>query len=692
MLFNIAGRKVRKLTCAPALILAMTVAALGPITAHALTNVPSPRIKPEAPGMSQFLNKRDAKAFSLGLAAADRRNWTELDRRMAEVSDPVAKSVLLWRKAADDGGVSFSELTRVVQYQSDWPRMTRIRSKAEKMLFDDTPLSPMDTIAWFGTADPVSGEGRAALAEAHYALGNKTSGDEWLRLAWRESKLTRDRQRYLFGKYKSRLTADDHAARGDYLVWLGKSYYASAEALLPHMRRADRNLLDARIRVGANRSGMDAAIKRLTPEQARNTGLLFERAHWRRTRKSKDYALPVYQDITAPASTDPGRKRLWRERKIMAYWRIEQGKHREAYNLTLNHGFERGTEFASAEFLAGWLALNYMNDPVRAKGHFTTLRDNVSTPVSQARGAYWQGRAAKASNDPNARAYFADAARHINTYYGQLAAIEITGSGGTISLPPENDGAYMRSEFEARPIVRGLRLVGETGNERIFRQIAFHLDDVLETPGELSLLSALARDYRFHSPGVRAAKQAGRFETILSESSYPTPPVITDLGPEFDLPFVLAIARQESEFDTSAVSSAKAYGMMQMIDGTAKYTARKHKLRYSKSWLTSDQNYAAKLGAHHLHDLLERYEGSYIMSAAAYNAGSSRVNRWNKIYGDPRKGEISAIDWVENIPFSETRNYVQRVTENLNVYRARLAGGQAPLLIEQDLNTGSAFR
>ncbi len=688
MLLRFVGRYARIFSVS----IALTVAALGPTAAQGITNVPTPRIKPAAPSSSQFLDKSDAREFRLGLASADRRIWSDVDRRIAALKDPIAKDVLRWRKAADDGSASFEDLTRVIQYQPDWPRMVRIRSKAEKMLFDDTPLSAADTVGWFAGMEPVSGEGRAALAVAHYKLGNKTSGDQWLKLAWRESKLTRDRQRYLFSRYKDRLSKDDHAARADYLIWLGKSYFSSAEALLPHMSRADSNLMNARIRVGANRSGMDAAIKRLTPAQAKDTGLLFERARWRRTRKSKDYALPVYQQIKAPASTESGRKRMWFELKLMAYWQLESGKYNTAYNLVQNHGYTRGTQFAEAEFFSGWLALTQMNNPQRALRHFTTLRDNVSTPVSRSRGAYWQGRAAQAANDVNAQAYYADAAQHINTFYGQLAASELAGSGATITLPPEDDGQFQSAEFEARPIIRGLRLVGETGNERIFRQMAFHLDDELESPQELSLLASLSRDYRFYSPGVRAAKQAGRFNTILTESSYPTPNVITDLGSEFDLPFVLAIARQESEFDTSAVSSAKAYGMMQMIDGTARYTARKHRLKYRKSWLTSDQDYAAKLGAHHLHDLLKTYDGSYIMAAAAYNAGASRVNKWNRVYGDPRKGEITPIDWAENIPFSETRNYVQRVLENINVYRARLDGNQAPLLIEQDLSVGSSFR
>ena len=672
-------------------IISSFASTMGPLYAQSRLVIPVPRIKPEAPNNSQFLSNADSKHFRLGMLAADRRSWDEVKRLENQLSETTAKSILAWRRATDDSAVSFKELSKIVQYQSDWPRMTLIRSKAEKLLLDEEPLSARDTVVWFGGEAPVSGEGRAALARAHYKLGNTQSGDEWLKLAWRESKLTRTRQRSIMSSYKSRLTQDDHAARADYLIWLGRSHYSSAEALLPFMKVEARKLITARIRVGANRSGMDASLKALSDTQAKDTGVLYERGYWRRKRKSKDYALPVYQEISAPATTEPGRNRLWYEKKLLAYWLMEDKKYREAYNITLHHGFERGAKFAEAEFLAGWISLTYMNDPKRALTHFTRLYEGVSLPVSKSRAAYWQGRAAEANRDPAASAHYSNAAKFVNAYYGQLASAHINGDFAQLTLPPEADPDALAAKFEGREVVRALRLIGEVKNSRVFRQFSFHLDDEQSTPEELTLLAKLAKDYAFNSASVRAAKQGGRLGVVLTQTSYPVVDTITNLGREFDIPFVLAIARQESEFNATAVSHAKAYGLMQMIDATARYTARKHKLKYSKTWLTIDQDYAAKLGAYHLHDLLDKYDGSYIMAAAAYNAGASRVNRWNKTYGDPRKGEIDPIDWVESIPYSETRNYVQRVLENISVYRARLANNQAPLEIDKDLRQG-AFR
>lgn len=234
-----------------------------------------------------------------------------------------------------------------------------------------------------------------------------------------------------------------------------------------------------------------------------------------------------------------------------------------------------------------------------------------------------------------------------------------------------------------------MHLLGEASEERYFSNFAFHLDDVYEDQRELSLLSQLAKDYGYMRPSLRAAKQASRFQSMLTDSGYPLIEEIESLPGSFDIPFVYAVARQESEFEFNVVSSAKAYGMMQMIDSTAKYTARKHRIPYSRSKLTADRDYSAKLGAHHLHDLLEQFDGSYILAAAAYNAGPHRSKTWIKKYGDPRIGEIDPIDWVESIPFSETRNYVQRVMENMQVYRARRNGNQSDNQIYQDLTQGA---
>ena len=550
-------------------------------------------------------------------------------------------------------------------------------------------MSSKDVLTWFSGREPVSGEGRAALARANYNVGNTSEGDRWLRLAWRESKLTRDRQKKLFSSYKNRLRPEDHAARADHLIWEGRAHFSKAQGLLSLMPSSQRALMDARMRVAGNRSGMDGAINSVPQHLQRDPGLLYERARWRRRKKTKQYALPTYLDITSAPATETGKKRMWREKKIMAYWAIEEKRFHEAYRLTQHHGMTRGSGFAEAEFLAGWLALTKLNQPSLAATHFDHMKNGVSTPVSVSRASYWLGRAHDAMNSVEKHAHYADAARFSNTFYGFLAGERLGGGNMVVSLPYETDPTYLRSAFEADPRVKAMHLLGEAQEERYFTQFAFHLDDVLASPEHLTLLASLSKQYGYMKPSLRAAKQASRFQGMLTESGYPMPNAIMSLPSKFDKAFVLAIARQESEFNYKAVSHARAYGLMQMINATARSTARKHRIPYNRSRMTQDIGYSANLGALHLHDLLQDYDGSYIMAAVAYNAGPRRVKQWNAAYGDPRKGQIDPIDWLESIPFSETRNYVQRVIENMQVYRARMNGNTATNRVYRDITVGA---
>ena len=670
-----------------AALVAFLFVLIAPFDAHA--TVPAPRLKPAAPAMSAFMNEPDARQFRKGLNAAKAQRWSEVGRTINTLNDPIAKDILRWIRATNDKNISTEDLDYVHQSLDNWPRMVRIKAEAERRMFDESWTSRR-VFAWFaGQSEPVSGEGRAALARAYYAKGDEANGDKYLRLAWRESRLTRDRQKKLFGLYKKRLTKEDHAARADHLIWSGYRQYDKARALLQHMSRTDRALMKARMTLNRNASGMDAAVNAVPKAKLSDPGLVYERAKWRRRKKSKEYALPVYLSARTAPQSELGKKAMWREKKLMAYWSISEKNHKEAYQLSLHHGFDRGTEFAEAEFLAGWLALIGMQEPDRALRHFTRLRDGVGSPISLARAHYWVGRAQEAAQNGQFDQSYRLAAQYPNTYYGMLAGLEVDGASHRISLPPEFVTEQDKAEFASDNRIRALHLLGEAGEQHYFSQMSYHLDDEVDSLSKLSLLSELAKDYGFMRPSLRAAKQAGRFQGMLTESGYPMVTSIDALPKrQFEEAFVYAIARQESEFATNAVSSAKAYGMMQMINSTAKATARKHRVKYDVNRLATDGDYAARMGALHLNDLLDQWDGSYILAAVSYNAGPHRAKTWIKTYGDPRRGDVDAIDWVEKIPFSETRNYVMRVLENMQVYRARLNNDSAPNRLEQDLRLG----
>jgi len=376
-------------------------------------------------------------------------------------------------------------------------------------------------------------------------------------------------------------------------------------------------------------------------------------------------------------------------RKLMAYWAIEEEKFSDAYRLTRNHGMVKGAGFAEAEFLGGWLALTKLGKPDLAVQHFQTLRNGVTTPVSLARGSYWLGRAHEAQRSGEALIHYQDASRFPNTFYGQLAADKTNPGAASFTLPSEPLLPLELSSMAQDRRSKAMTLLAEVGEEKHFTTFSFHLDDVAQNLDDLSYIARLGSQYGFMRPSVRAAKQASRFQSMLTESGYPMPRAILNLPEKFDKAFVFAIARQESEFNVAAVSSARAYGMMQMINSTASATARIHKVPYSRSKLTTDINYSANLGALHLHDLLRQFDGSYILAASSYNAGAHRTKQWIKAYGDPRTGEIDPIDWIESVPFSETRNYIQRVLENLQVYRARMNDNAAPNRIMRDITRGA---
>jgi soluble lytic murein transglycosylase len=664
--------------------MAQTNAAAGAQT----TVVPLPRLKPPPPTLSEYISPLDAIYLRRGLSSARTSDWRELRRATDAITDPTAKDLLLWVRAARDPNVPTDILTHVVHNLSDWPRMVSIQAKAETRLFND-PLSARRTIEWFRGKDPVSGEGRAALARALFRSGNREQGDRWLRAAWREARLSRDAQREIFQEYRSHLTQQDHAARADHLIWLGTRHFTNARALLPHMSREDRAVMEARMQLASNGRRMNAAVNAVPASRANDAGFLFERARWRRKRKSKDYALPVYLQIGSPATTERGRERMWTEKKLMAYWLMGEQRWAEAYRLTEFSGATSGAPFFEAEFLGGWLALTKLGQPGVALERFQLLETGVTTPISLSRAHYWQGRAMEAMQDSRRDQALAAAAQYPNTYYGQLATKRLQGQTARLTLPPQMVSPQARQRFESDGRIKALRLLGEAGQEQFFSSFAYALDDSLESLDELALLSQVSADYGLMRPSIRAAKQAGRFQSMLTENGYPIVAPIEALGAGFDIPFVYAIARQESEFAANAVSSASAYGMMQMINATASATARRHRIPYDRDRLITDRDYAARMGALHLHDLLEDFDGSYIMAAVAYNAGPRRVRQWIERNGDPRTGEIDPIDWVEKIPFSETRNYVQRVLENMQVYQARRNGNVAPVTIDHALRFGS---
>lgn len=673
-----------------AALLALSVSML---SAPAFGDVPVPRLKPPMANHSAILNDTDFDRLRRGLRAADAGDWTFVREARFEISHPVAQRLLLWRIATADPRALFSELHMALEELDGWPRQAAIQREAEWKLAEAGMGADL-TASWFASREPLTGEGRIAWGEALIALGRVDEGREQIREAWRTQSLRQTYQSQVLRRHGSILTPADHAERVDFLLWAGQRTLASA--LLPQLSDGDRRVADARIRLAARGSGVDGAVNAVPASLQNNPGLVFERTRWRRRAGNTDGALQLALELPDTYSSSTALEAMWNERKLIVLDLMRSGDHATAYQIAAANGMSSGVAFADAEFLAGWLALVHLGRPEDALAHFNRLEAGVTTPVSLGRAKYWQGRAAEAAgNALLARDRFTAAAQHATTYYGQLAILALGGAAAELDLPADPViSAAERAAFNEREQVLALRMLGELNQTFLFRTFAAHLEGRMETPAEQAMLADIALDHLRLRESVRAAK-AGRMQgMILAERAYPVIDVPANAPVVADPALTLSVIRQETEFDARAVSGAGARGMMQMMPATARQTARQLGLPYEFEWLTDDPDYNMRLGMAHLQQVVDQYDGSLVMALAAYNAGGGRVRRWVQEYGDPRYGAIDPIDWVESLPFAETRNYVHRIIENLQVYRARRAGHTAvPLEIERDLvGAGAGLR
>ncbi|MEO0608655.1 MAG: lytic transglycosylase domain-containing protein, partial [Pseudomonadota bacterium] len=542
-------------------------------------------------------------------------------------------------------------------------------------------------VAWFENHGGArSGPGHIVYARALEALGRDEEAMEEVRKAWHGRTLPKEVSQKTYSRYKDRLTQQDHRNRVDFLLWTRQTTAASRmHSLLTPDWRA---LSDARSKLIRRARGVDSAVDAVSSDLQEHPGLMFDRAEWRRRSRMTDRVVPLLRKIDGADVPEAGRSRLWKARHPQVRVALKDGDWRLAYELSASHGMTSGRDFAEAEWVSGWIALRHLNEPVRGLDHFERLKDGVSTPISLSRANYWIGRAHEALDQTEqAQAAYIEAAQHRFSYYGQLAAEKVM--QGTIDLAAadvitEED----RANFQSRSLVRAMRLFAENGWDASFRKFAYHLDDQLTRQQDFELLAELGREYHYADIGVRGAKAGLAKGVVAPDAAYPLVEYPLLREPQVERSLMLALSRQESEMNPSAISHANARGLMQFVPRTARMEARRQGLPFRTSWLTDDPGYNMTLGGAHLDTLLNQFNGSYIMTAAAYNAGASRPQRWIGEYGDPRAGEVDPVDWVEFIPFSETRNYVQRVLENTQVYRNRISGEPVDIRLSEDLDRG----
>ncbi len=648
--------------------------------------LPARAAKPEtarrAPAAS--LSSADLKTFRSAVLALKKGDLATTARLQNEISDSVAKAAIEWlivRNAPGFGGAARGQA--FLQRHPGWPSRDRIRRNIEATLFN-TPGDPGQVAGYFAAHPPLSGEGEIAHGRALVRTGQKANGMAYIRKAWYTHPFTAGEERAILKEFGKHLKRADHLARAQGMLY--RDRIKSAERLSTHLSSAENKMVSAWAKVIRRQRGAGAALKGVPAGARKTPGYQFAKIQY--TRRAGDSVAAARLMAKAPRDArllvDTGE--WWTERRVLLRQMLNAGQHELAYRMAADHASTEPADIIAAEWHAGWVALSYLKRPRDAAKHFARMTQFAETPISVARANYWLGRATAGGGDrTGARAYYAKAAQHITTYYGQLAAEEIG-----IARVDLGQIAKSTRAVDALEPMRAATLFKQAGHESYAMSLIVGMSFYVTDGPAFARLSVLARELGSPHIAVNIAKRGMRAGANVADEAYPLSTMPNRGRNKSGTPqaFVYAIARQESEFNRGAVSSAGARGLMQLMPATARSMSRETGLKYSRAKLTSDPNYNMTLGSAYLAKRLDNFNGSYIMAAAAYNAGKSRVDRWIEEFGDPRKRGVDPIDWVERIPFSETRNYVMRVMENMQVYEARLSGNSAPLDIKKDLKKG----
>jgi len=620
---------------------------------------------------SKVLNKKDFEKAKETIKFIKAKKWNSALKTAEKVKDKEFRNLISWMHLKTTrNGASFNEYKNFIEQNKDYPRMNRIKYLAEEKIYLRNN-SPTSIINWFEKNPPLGGLGKIKLAEAYLEQGKLDKVKELIKDGWITASIRKNDLGYYRAKFKKFLTSDDHIKRADYLAWERK--YWDLKRMLKYLPKDQKALYNARQILMSNSYGVDNAISKVPQYLKKDPGLEYDRLRWRNRRGRLESSLEIlYQNSNRTESQMVRPDKWWEQRESITRSLIYKKRYKTAYKISSEHSLSSGPSFAEAEWLSGWIALTFLDSPEYAVNHFQNFYNNVGYPISLARGAYWLGVSyEKLGEKKMADEYFSEAAKFPMTYYGQLSFNKIN-PGGNFELKDQSfyDKEYEK-EFKKNKLIKHVILLSELDASQYAKDILKHLADLNIEKGSEVLAAELSTSVERYDFAIQISKKASYEKRFYNKFNYPviaTPKEVNNKKmPKQEI--VLAIIRQESEFDRKANSWAGARGMMQLMKYTAKIVAKQAKLPYSISRLTQDPEYNIKLGSYYFNGLLEDYNGVFPFAIAAYNAGPNRVKTWRRVNGDPSKGQISYINWIEQIRFEETRNYVQRVLENINVYK-----------------------
>ena len=610
--------------------------------------------------------------------AAGAGNWDDVYSVRPQLKEPVVQDVVDWMRLRARQG-SFGECRDFLKRNADWPGLPLMRLRCEALI--KRGGDPDAVLDYFAEMQPQTGTGSLRLAEALYRTKQNSQGDDEIKRAWLKFQMNKSEHEAFVNR--NGLTVKDlHEERLDMLLWRGAE--SAADRMIPLVGDGWTRLAKARLALRGSAPGVDKLIEEVPKELADNPGLAYERFEWRMRKDRVEGAVDIL--LERSVSTEAlGRPEYWsNRRRSLARDFMRAGNHALAYALASSHYLEDGSDFADLEWLSGFLALRFLDAPDQAIFHFQRFQGAVETPISLGRAGYWLGRAYEAAGEEDqARVAYEFGATYQSSFYGQLAAER----GGVAADPnmagTEDIPGWEEASFKESSVFQAAVRLKAAGLQSLATRFFVHLGESLDRT-ELAQLGHYALEAEDPYSAVKIAKQAARQG---HEIYAPYFPVATPAG--MNLPvetaFALAIARRESEFNPEVVSSAGARGLMQLMPATAKEVASWIDETYSRDRLLTDPKYNARLGSEYLSRLSRKYDENPVLMSIAYNAGPGRANRWMKEFGDPRDADTDVIDWIEFIPFRETRNYAMRVTESLAVYRARLSGEAEPPTLSRQL-------
>lgn len=649
------------------------------------------------PLLNHPLSDENAKRIKDAFSAIAKRKPQTADELHAAITDPVGQKLVTWYRLNRGYGTA-RDYKDFLEQNPNWPQSHLLVQRLEESYFIQGG-SAASILQHFRTNPPKTGVGMAAVASAHLALGDKEKARALAAKVWREEDIPSTLETGFLKRFSDLLRPEDHKWRFDRLAIADFRWRSSraerakvVRRLIPLLEKSDRKKAWARLSVFNRSSAGLRKVSQFAKAKPADWGLNFHRIQALRRAKKYDDAAELLLQAPTDKATAVNPDGWWQERRENAYDAMAKGKYQRAYDLVKDSGPLTVNALNAQRFLAGWIAFSKLKKPELAQKHFEDMTRSADGPKTRSRSNYWLGRAYEAlGQKEKAAAAFRDANKDPDAFHAMLAATRLNPGPQRINItaPDRPTGSELQNFLKLDP-AKALIVANKADlPDYIQRLFMVNLRNVVKSEAELAMVAHTARSLGDTQMSLRIAKVAIGRRKNLYYYGYPVAefPAYKALREPPETAMLLGIVRQETEFNTKIVSGAGAKGLMQVMTITAKHICNDYKIKCQIKRLLTDPAYNAMIGSAYIGDRMREFDGSYVLTLSGYNAGPGRTRQWMRKFGDPRKAKIDPLNWIERIPFEETRAYVGKVLANIQMYRARL--GQEPALrLTEDLQRG----